>query len=58
MKRIAIQDETHRLIRIVAATDGKTLMDVVDEAIREYMERRNHPDFAHVRADSDPVAED
>jgi hypothetical protein len=36
LKNIAVSEETHRLVRKVAADQGRTLREVVEESLKMY----------------------
>lgn len=41
MELLKVRPSHHRMLSIIAALDGKLLQDVVEEAVSEYIERRN-----------------
>jgi len=56
-KMLVVDASTHRRLKAFAAYTGKTMILATIEAINDYLDRQSSPDFRHVAADSDHIAQ-
>lgn len=56
MQQAWLDKTLKRQLKAAAATEGRTLKAVLDEAVREYLTRRQYASYTQTRAASDHIA--
>ncbi len=56
-KKLFVTAQTHRRLKMYAAYTGKTITEIADKLINDGLDRETMPDFRHVAADSDHIAQ-